>query len=50
MADAGEEKRIISDRQARGMLDLMHAFYSDPKNRAAYNQWKAARERAHTAK
>ena len=36
-------QRIITDRQARALLDLMEGFYQDPKNRAAYEAWKDAR-------
>ncbi len=35
---------IITDRQAWALLDLMEDFYRDPKNREAYEQWKAERE------
>lgn len=38
------EKKIITDRQARALLDLMRVFYENPKNRAAYEAWKKARE------
>lgn len=38
------EKKIITDRQAREVLDLMRVFYENPKNRAAYEAWKKARE------
>ena len=36
-------KKIISTGQAIALLELMAAFYSDPKNRAAYEKWRAAR-------
>lgn len=38
------ERKIITDRQARALLDLMRAFYENPKNREAYEAWKRARE------
>lgn len=45
MDRAAENKRVlITDRQARALMGLMDDFYRVPKNRAAYEQWKAARE------
>lgn len=42
-------KKIISTGQATALLELMAAFYSDPKNRAAYEKWRAARtKKSHT--
>ena len=43
MPTVENERKIITDRQARALLDLMRVFYENPKNRAAYEQWKAAR-------
>ena len=40
---AGNEHTIITDRQVWALMGLMDAFYRVPKNRAAYEQWKAAR-------
>ena len=44
MPTAENERKIITDRQARSLLDLMRVFYENPKNRAAYEAWKKARE------
>lgn len=44
MPTAESERKIITDRQARALLDLMRVFYKNPKNRAAYEAWKKARE------
>ena len=42
-------KKVISTGQATALLELMAAFYSDPKNRAAYEKWRAARtKKSHT--
>lgn len=42
-------KKIISTGQATALLELMAAFYSDPKNRAAYEKWRADRAKtSHT--
>jgi hypothetical protein len=35
---------IIGVWQARGIVDLMKKFYSDPKNQAAYEKWIAERD------
>lgn len=40
-----EGKPIMDSWQARSLLVLMDRFYSDPKNQAAYEKWKAERER-----
>jgi hypothetical protein len=40
-----ERPPIIGVWQARGLIDLMRKFYSDPENQAAYEKWKAERER-----
>lgn len=43
-----EAPKIITDRQARALIELMDLFYSDPKNREAFEKWKADRERKTT--
>jgi hypothetical protein len=32
--------------QTKSLIELLDKFYSDPKNRAAYEKWKAERESA----
>ena len=45
MDRAAENKGVlITDRQAWALMDLMRAFYENPKNREAYEAWKRARE------
>ena len=42
---AVERPPIIGVWQARGLIDLMDKFYSDPKNRAAYEKWKENKDK-----
>lgn len=44
-AITAERPPIIGAWQARSLIALMDRFYSDPKNKAAYEKWKAERER-----
>lgn len=34
---------IISMRQAKEVVELMRVFYSDPKNQAAFEEWRDKR-------
>lgn len=43
-AITADRQPIINDWQARGLIALLDRFYSDPKNKAAYEKWKAERE------
>ena len=52
-ARTAERAPVITNRQGRELLALMKLFYSDPKNRAAYEAWLAertARERTNHRK
>lgn len=40
-----ESRPIISDWQARQLLEIARDFYADPKNQAAYEAWKAEKEK-----
>jgi hypothetical protein len=40
-----ERPQIMGLWQTRGLIELMDKFYADPKNKAAYEKWKAERER-----
>lgn len=42
---AVERPPIIGVWQARGLIDLMDKFYSDPKNRDAYEKWKENKDK-----
>lgn len=47
MANEKDAQRpIINVWQARGILDLMNKFYSNPANVAAYEKWKSEKEEA----
>lgn len=48
-AKAAERPPIIGVWQARGLIDLMDRFYADPKNKAAYEKWKAERDKSRPA-
>lgn len=40
------DEPIISTWQARSLLALMDAFYSNPENAKAFEKWKKEREEA----
>lgn len=42
---SAERQPIIGVWQARGLIDLMEKFYSNPANREAYEKWKAERDK-----
>lgn len=42
-ARTAEQRPAITNQQGRELLALMKLFYSDPKNRAAYEAWLAER-------
>lgn len=44
-ATTTERRPIMGVWQTRSLIALMDRFYSDPKNQAAYEKWKAERER-----
>ena len=43
---AAQKKPIMGVWQTRGFIELLDMFYADPKNRAAYEKWKAERDEA----
>ena len=39
-ARTAEQRPAITNQQGRELLALMKLFYSDPKNRAAFEPWE----------
>ena len=41
-----DETADVMARNIVSMIDLIHAFYTDPRNEAAYQTWLAGRTKA----